>query len=55
MNIPMHWAKRVPKITQTHIRETPYHSVKLQLKHVFQSVHRHELETKLSQKPWKQK
>jgi len=48
-------AKKGAKITQTHIRETSYHSVKLQLKQVFQSVHRHELETKLSQKPWKQK
>ena len=47
-------AKKCAKITQTHIRETPYHSIKLHLKQVFQSVYRHELETKLSQKPWKQ-
>ena len=45
---------RDAKITQTRIRETSYHSVKLHLKQVFQSVYRHELETKLSQKPWKQ-
>ena len=31
-----------------------YHSIKRHLKQVFQSVYRHELETKLSQKPWKQ-
>ena len=38
-----------------HIRETSYHSIKLHLKQVFQSVYRHELETKLSKKPsWKQ-
>jgi hypothetical protein len=30
-----------------------YHSIKLHLKQVFQSVYRHELETKLYQKPWK--
>jgi hypothetical protein len=47
-------AKKGVKITQTHIRETSYHSIKLRLKQVFQSVHRHELEKKLSQKPWKQ-
>ena len=41
-------------MTQTHIRETSYHSIKLHLKRVFQNVYRHELETKLSQKPWKQ-
>jgi hypothetical protein len=46
--------KKGAKITQTHIRETSYHSIKLRLKQVFQSVYRHELETKLSQKPWKQ-
>jgi len=51
----MHWPKKGAIITQTHIRETSYHSIKLHLKQVFQSVHRHELETKLSQKPWKQK
>jgi len=47
-------AKNGAKITQTHIRETSYHSIKLHLKQVFQSVYRHELETKLLQKPWKQ-
>jgi hypothetical protein len=40
--------------TQTHIRATFYHSVKLYLQQVFQSVYRHELEAELSQKPWKQ-
>jgi hypothetical protein len=39
---------------QTHTRETSYHSVKPHLKQVFQKAHRHELETKLSQKPWRQ-
>jgi len=47
-------AKKGAKITQTHIRDTPYHSIKLHLKQLLQSVHRHELETKLSPKPWKQ-
>jgi len=47
-------AKKCAKITQTHIREASYLSIKLHLKQVFQSVHRHELETKLSPKPWKQ-
>jgi hypothetical protein len=47
--------KKGGKITQKHIRETSYHSIKLYLKQVFQSVYRHELETKLSQKTWKQK
>jgi len=47
-------AKKGVKITQTHIRVTSYHSIKLHVKQVFQSVYRHELETKLSQKPWKQ-
>jgi ribonuclease HI len=47
-------AKKGTKIKQTHVRETSYHSLKLHLKQVFQSVHRHELETKLSQKQWKQ-
>ena len=41
--------KKSAKIIQTHIRETSYHSIKLHLKQVFQSVYRHELETKLSQ------
>jgi hypothetical protein len=40
-------AKKGAKIT--HIRETSYHSIKLHLKQVFQSVYRHELETNLSQ------
>ena len=47
-------AKKGAKITQTHIRETSYHSIKLHLKQVFQSAYRQELGTKLSQKPWKQ-
>jgi len=38
-------AKKGAKITQTHIRETSYHSIKLHLKQVFQSVYRHELKT----------
>jgi len=42
-------------ITQTYIRETPYHSIKLLLKQAFRSVYRHELETRLSHKPWTQK
>ena len=47
-------AKMGAKITQTHIRETSYHSIKLHLKQVFRSAYRQELETKLSQKPWTQ-
>jgi len=43
-------ARKGAKITQTDIRETSNHSNKLHLKHVFQSVYRHELETKISQK-----
>ena len=31
-----------------------YHFIKQHLKQVFQSVYRHELETRLSHKPWKQ-
>ena len=31
-----------------------YHSIKLHVKQVFESVYRHELETSLSYKPWKQ-
>jgi hypothetical protein len=46
-------AKKGAKILQTHTRETSYHSVKLHLKQVFQIAYRHELETKLSQKPRK--
>ena len=42
------------KITQTHIRETSYHSLKLHVKHLFRSAYRQELGTKLSQKPWTQ-
>jgi uncharacterized protein with gpF-like domain len=47
-------AKKGAKITQTHIRETSYQSIKRHLKQVFQNVYRHELETKLSHKLWKQ-
>ena len=47
-------AKKGAKITQTHIRETSYHSIKLHLKQLFRSVYRHELETRLSHKPWEQ-
>jgi len=47
-------AKKGAKITQTYIRETSYHSIKLHLKQVFRSAHRHELETRLSHKPWTQ-
>ena len=46
-------AKKGAKITQTHIRETSYHSI-IHLKQVFQSAYRQELGTKLFQKPWKQ-
>jgi N-acetyl-anhydromuramyl-L-alanine amidase AmpD len=46
-------AKKGAKILQTHTRETSYHSIKLYLKQVFQRAFRHELETKLSQKPWR--
>jgi hypothetical protein len=46
-------AKKDDKIIQTHIREASCLSIKLHLKQVFQSVYRYELETKLSQKPWK--
>ena len=47
-------AKKCAKITQAHIRKTSYHSIKLHLQQLFQSVYGHELETKLSQKLWKQ-
>ena len=47
-------AKKGTKITQTHIREASYHSIKLHLKQVFQSAYRQGLGTKLFQKPWKQ-
>jgi hypothetical protein len=47
-------AKKGAKITQTHVRETSYNSIKLHLKQVFQRVYTHSLGTKLSQKPWKQ-
>ena len=43
--------KKGAKIIQTHTREASYHSIKLQ---AFQRAYRHELETKLSQKPWRQ-
>jgi hypothetical protein len=47
-------AKKGAKIIQMHTRETSYHSIKLHLKQVFQRASRYELETKLSQKPWRQ-
>ena len=47
-------AKKGAQITQTHIRESSYHSIKLHLEQVFQSVYRHELETRLTHKQWKQ-
>jgi len=47
-------AKKGAKITQTHIREKSYQSIKPHLKQVLQSVYRHELGTRLSHKPWKQ-
>ena len=47
-------AKKCAKITQTHIRETSYHSIKLYLKQVFRSAYRQELRTEISQKPWSQ-
>ena len=47
-------AKKGAKITQTHVRETSYHSIKLHLKQVFRRAYRQELGTKLSQKPWTQ-
>ena len=47
-------AKKGAKITQTHVRETSYHSIKLHLKQVFRNAYRQELGTKLSQKPWTQ-
>ena len=47
-------AKKGAKITQTRIGETSYNSINLHLKHVFESVYRHELQTKLPPKPWKQ-
>jgi len=47
-------AKNGAKITQTHIRETSYPSIKLHSKQVFQSVYRNEIDTKLFQKLWKQ-
>jgi len=46
--------KKGTKITQTHIRETSYRSIKLHLKQAFHSAYRHELQTRLSHKPWKQ-
>jgi hypothetical protein len=47
-------AKKGAQIKQTHVRETSYHSIKLHLKQVFPNVYRRELETRLSQKQWKQ-
>jgi len=47
-------AKKGAKITQTYIRETPYHSIKRHLKQAFWSMYRHELETRLSHKQWMQ-
>ena len=47
-------AKKGARIKQTRIRNTSYHSIKLHFKQVFQSVYRHELETRLTHKPWKQ-
>jgi len=44
-------ADLLAKITQTYIREPPYRSIKLQIKQVFRSAYRHELETRLSHKP----
>jgi len=51
----MHWPKCVPKLHEHVLENTSYHTIKLHLKHAFQSVYRHELETKLPPKPWKQK
>ena len=47
-------AKKGAKITQTYMRETPYHSIKLYFKQAFRSLYRNELETRLSDKPWTQ-
>ena len=47
-------AKKSAKITQTYIRGTRYHSIKLHLKQAFRTVYRHELETRSSHKPWLQ-
>jgi len=47
-------AKKGTKITQTHIRETSCHFIKLHLRQVLKSVYRHQLETRLSHKLWKQ-
>jgi hypothetical protein len=46
-------ARKCAKFTQKHIRESSCHSIKLHLKQLLQIVYRHELETKLFQKPWK--
>jgi len=54
MNTLIHWPKKGAKITQIHIRQTSYNSIKLHLKQVFRSAYRQELGTKLSQKPWMQ-
>ena len=47
-------AKKGAKITQKHIREKSYHSIKLHFKQVFQSAYRQELGAKLFKKPCKQ-
>ena len=52
--IPDVLAKKGANIPQTYIRETPYHSITLHFKHAFRSVYRHELETRISHKPWTQ-
>jgi len=47
------FSKRAPKLHK-YIEEIPYHSIKLHLKQVFRSAYRHELETRLSHKPWRE-
>jgi hypothetical protein len=47
-------AKKGAKILQLHTRETSYRSIKLHLKQLFQRAYRHDLETELFQKPWRQ-
>jgi len=46
--------KKCVKITQTHVRETSYYSIKPHLKQVFRSAYRQELGKKPSQKSWTQ-
>ena len=43
MNKPTYWPKRAPKL---------HKHISVHLKQVFRSAHRHELETRLSHKPW---